>query len=207
MFNWRKKKEARTRAMAKIASSLDLSFSEKDDERTLKLLGGFKLYMKGGRRNVGNVLSKKSEFLDEENVFDYSYVISDGNSSRKISQTVFFVKSKELKLPRYNLKPEKIFHRIGIFFGMQDIDFEEFPTFSDQYLLQGPDEDFIRATFDKRILTFLTDNSGWHIEGNNYFLIIYKHGKIIQPKSIKSFIEMARKISTYFQESADGLTP
>ena len=120
-------------------------------------------------------------------VFDYSYVIGAGNNTRRINQTVFFVHSKELNLPQLLMKPEHFFHRIGEWLGMQDIDFEEYPKFSRQYLLQGEDEEWIRASMPDELLRFFTIEKKWTLEGLNYYLIFYRRNRLLPPKQVRQF--------------------
>ena len=50
-------------------------------------------------------------------------------------------------MPRFELKPEGFFDRIGSVLGGHDIDFAEDPEFSRACRLKGPDEPAIRETF------------------------------------------------------------
>jgi hypothetical protein len=46
-------------------------------------------------------------------------------------------------MPHFALRPEKAWHKIGSWFGHQDIDFDSHPRFSSTYLLRGGDESAI----------------------------------------------------------------
>ena len=89
--------------------------------------------------------------VSDINVFDYRFTISTGKTSVTKEQTVFFMNSKELGLPDFYMKPEHFLHKIAAFLGFEDIDFEEFPGFSDQYHLKGEDEHYIRAVMGEDV--------------------------------------------------------
>lgn len=178
----------RIEAMKRVAYELDMSYQETDEWGLLGLLKDFKLFRRGLRKRITNILHRQDGLMQmDTRVFDYSYTVSTGKSSRTFRQTVFFVESKALGLPEFLMKPENFFHRIGTLLGMQDINFEEYPEFSKQYLLRGADEDFIRATMTDPVLKFFTVEKDWCVEGVNYYLILYQRGVLLPRTKIKRF--------------------
>jgi len=130
------------------AQSLKWEFKNEDEWGMIKWLLDFKLFKKGKRQKVTPlIIIHEKEDLGFTCAFDYIYTISTGKSSHTFRQTVYFRYSKALALPHFIMVPEKWYHRIGTYFGMQDIDFVEYPTFSQNYLLRGEDEDYIRYHF------------------------------------------------------------
>ncbi len=196
MFDFFGKKERlRGEAMEQMARQLGMNYTTKDEYGYKSLLGDFKLFRKGTGRKILNFLQKKEEELDLETfIFDYHYVISTGNSSVRYKQTVFFVKSSKLALPQFSLQPEHFFHRIGTYLGMQDIDFESHPEFSDQYLLKGEDEDLIREKLNENFRSFFTIEKNWYLEGLGYFMIFYAHNKLLPPEEIMDFYAKGQEI-------------
>lgn len=189
-------KQQRIASMKRVAYDLDTKFQEKDEWGLIGLLKGFKLFRRGMRKKVTNILHKQETMLQmETRVFDYAYTISTGKSSRTFQQTVFFVESKSLGLPEFLMKPENFFHKIGTFLGMQDIDFEEYPEFSDQYLLKGEDEDYIRATMTDPVLKFFTVEKNWTLEGVNYYLVLYQNNVLLPANRIKRFYHKGIEIA------------
>ena len=185
----------RRKELEKEAHKLGMSFSEKDDWGLIGFLKDFKLFRKGFGKRVTNVMHAQDDWLKmEARVFDYRYTIHSGKSSRVFRQTVFFMQSKQLGLPEFLLKPENIFHKIGQLLGMQDIDFEEYPAFSNQYLLKGDDEDYIRATMNDQVLKFFTVEKNWTLEGVNYYLLFYRNNKLLHPSQIRRFYQKGLKI-------------
>ena len=178
----------RTEQLEAMARGLGMGFREKDEYGLIALLRDFKLFRKGGRKTISNILTKNSSLMEEKvNVFDYRYTISTGKSSRTFHQTVFFIQSKQRAMPEMLMKPEHFFHKIGAWMGMQDIDFEEHPEFSNSYLLQGEDEALIRRTMGhEAVVHFFTIEKNWSLESIGFFMILYQERKLIAPGHLKT---------------------
>ena len=178
----------RAEQLSRIAFELDMKFSPRDNWGLINFLEDFKLFRRGFGKRISNILHRQDAMLNLDlYIFDYRFTISTGNSARVIKQTVFFVQSHKLGLPVFYMRPETVFHRIGAYLGMQDIDFEEYPRFSNNYTLRGDDEDFIRSTANPSFLHFFSIEKNWFLEGVNYYLIFYRKGKRLKPKEIKEF--------------------
>ncbi len=182
-----KSEDARSQLLRQTAFNLEMNFREKEEYGLVALLGDFKLFNVGGRKKITNLLTKDLGLLNERiNIFDYQYTVSSGKSSYTYRQTVFFMQSKKLAMPEILMKPETFFHKLGQWFGMQDINFEEFPVFSKNYLLQGEDEQRIRHLMGNRnVLRFFTTEKDWSLEGIGYFMIFYLNNKLILPNQIQ----------------------
>lgn len=186
LFYTGSQRAARTAALQSVAGELELDFSERDEWGMRSLLGDFELFQKGHRRKITNILSKTSGLMEEKvNIFDYQFTISTGKSSRTYYQTVFFMQSKELELPEMLIYPENFFHKIGSLLGMQDIDFEEWKSFSDQFLLQG-DEWRIRRLMNEEIARFFLVQKNWCLESLGYYLVFYRRKSLVEPHAVKS---------------------
>lgn len=181
----------RSESLKKIAYDLPLSYQEEDPNTLLPFLEDFRLFRRGRRKRIQNLLTYQHPMLDyQAHIFDYRFKTGAGNSTRHHLQTVFFIRSKKLGLPAFLLRPESIFHKFGEFLKLRkDIDFEAFPEFSKQYELRGEDEDYIRASMNKQALHFFTINKNWTLEGVNYYLIFYKKNRIIPASKIKDFYQ------------------
>ncbi len=179
-----------------VAYKLEMDYHPTDEWGLYNLLRDFRLFRRGHHRRITNLLSKKNAMLDLSlNVFDYRFVISAGNSHRRVNQTVFFVESKQLGLPDFLMRPETFFHRIGEYLGMQDIDFEAYPDFSRRYLLKGDNEEHIRASLgNEDFLRFFSIEKNWSLEGCNYFMVFYRRNKILAPAEIEKFVNKGMNI-------------
>ena len=154
---------------------------------------------------MSHLLQKKDGLLEMNlHIFDYQYTISTGKTSHTYKQTVFFVESKKLALPEFWMKPENFFHKIGAWLGIEDIDFDAFPEFSNQYYLKGKDKEAVRDMMDNRVLHFFTVNKDWYLEGVNYYMIFYKDEQLLSSGQIYKFfnkgMELYRMLSAQNDE-------
>jgi hypothetical protein len=175
-----------------IAYELGMEYSERDDYGMIGLLRDFRLFSRGGRKEITNLMTKTSPLMEDRfHIFDYKYTVSTGKSSHTYRQTAMFINSKQLSMPEMLMKPEHFFNKIGHWLGLQqDIDFEEHKEFSDNYLLQGEDEPRIRRTMNQEeIIRFFTVEKDWHLESVGFFLIFYQHEHLFQPAEIKHFYD------------------
>lgn len=185
----------RQRDLQRIAFDLGLDYQYEEAYGPLPRLRDFRLFRRGGRKRIRHVLRQQDPLLESDlRIFDYRYVISTGNSARRVEQTVFFLESRRLGLPECWLRPETFFHKVGELLGFGDIDFEEYPRFSGQYRLTGDDEEFIRHHFNDDLLHFFSVEKGWTMEGVGYYLLLYKKGKVLPPDRIRELYTRGQEV-------------
>ena len=188
-----------------LSHELSMNFRLRDYSGIQDRFRHFELFRRGYGKKVRNVLYDNDSWQGAEVwIFDYQYVIGGGNSTRRISQSVFLIQSDTLNVPQLLLKPENVFHRIGTFLGKQDIDFEEFPVFSKQYLLKGPNENWIRQTINEDLLHFFTIERNWTLEGYDNHLIFYRAGHRMRPKAIREFYEKGLTVYDFISKNYGG---
>jgi len=196
-------RSTRTEFLSGLAKQLQLGFNKADDERILGYLKGFGLFRRGSSKKMYNILSYTDEDLSEKYFFDYEYTIRTNNSKKTYRQSVFFLNSKNLYIPSHKLKPEHFGHMIQKkLFGMIDIDFVGFPVFSKNYLLKGDDEELIRDSYSDDILKYFSENTGWTVEGVNYFLIMYFSKKLVKQSHYHLFLRECETIGDFFIRSS-----
>lgn len=199
---WLARSAYRSGQMKDIAKQLKLSYERNDEFGLINFLKDFKLFSRGRRKKITNIIGKKSEMLEVDyRLFDYQYTIRAGKHSKTFRQTVFFVRSKELGLPQFFMEPERLFRKIGKYLGLEDIDFEEYPQFSDQYWLEGEDEWQVRKAMSDEVLHFFTIEKDWSLEGINYYMIFYKKNTILPTENLASFYERGKHIVKLFSET------
>ncbi len=197
----------RQKQFAKCASALPWELKEKDDYGMIKWLLDFHLFKKGGNKKITPLLVNKKEELELSALFDYSYTISTGKSSSTFRQTVYFRYSKSLALPHFTMVPEKWYHRIGSYFGMQDIDFIEYPAFSQNYLLQGKDEEYIRYHFDHPDMIRFFDQQGFYsLEGMNYLMVVYINNVVLDAEQALQLVTIGDHLHDYFADKTPGVS-
>ena len=198
-------RSSRTMALENAIPVQEATFSEEDETGLIKQLNSFELFEK--ERNTwfrnGRITNVMRTMVGETEVyvFDYTYIISTGKTTRTISQTVFFANDKNWYLPNFILKPESWWHKIIQFFGAKDIDIPENPEFSDAFWLDGKKnmEDLIRQKFTPEVQSFLLERPPVHLEGNNYYLLAYKPGFLVKPEAIKPFFEHCVELTKLLQ--------
>jgi hypothetical protein len=200
----RKKTDQRIAAFEACASALSWSYKQEDAFDMVKWLLDFKLFKVGMRKRITPLIIKENDDLEFSCMFDYAYTVSNGKTSITYNQTVFFRYSKSLALPHFVMVPEKWYHRIGTYFGMQDIDFIEYPTFSQNYLLRGEDEDYIRYHFNNPEMIRFFDMQGFYsLEGMNYLMVLYINNVVLPQEQMMQLVNIGDKLHHYFA----GKTP
>ena len=192
----------RSETLRSTAYSLGLSF--KKDIKIDARFGSFHLFSQGSWKMITNCMSGELDGA-EVMVFGYRFRADRGGGGgrlhgrgRSYKQTVVSFRSDKLTLPPFELRPEKLFHKIGGVFGYQDIDFSSHPNFSDSYLVRGNDEVAIRHVFSTNVLTYFEQSKGLSVEGKGDTLVCYRDGKLTSPKNIKSFLDEGRAVFALF---------
>lgn len=170
----------RTEEFQGVAAELGLPFHPKGDASLLERLKDFHLFSQGHSKKMRNLLYGEIEG-GEVALFGYQYTTGGGNSSQTHRQNVVYFSSPSLDLPRFALRPEHLFHKIGAVLGYEDIDFDSHEHFSKSYLLKGDDETEIRNTFSDAILSYFENQTGTCTEAGGDQLIFYRAGKRIKP--------------------------
>ena len=183
----------RSKAVKKIAAQLGWEFWGHGHENLPTLAWDFDLFSKGRGGQVRNLVRTQREDASIF-IFDYQYTTGGGKNSQTYYQTVILFESYKLTLPRFFLIPENFLHKIGQIFGYYDIDFLEYPQFSQQYLLRGDLEDRIRQIFNYRVISFYEEKLGRRrvsTEGINNLLAYYYAEWSQPPETWPAFLQEA----------------
>jgi len=186
--------------ISQVAREMGFHYDAMEDFGLTHLLADFQLMKIGGSRKVRNLMWQDDSRRDvRARIFDYQYTIHAGNTHHVHRQSVFFIHSQSLGLPLFCLKPEHLMHKVSAWLGMNDIDFDHHPEFSRLYHLKGEDEYLIRETFSDPVLDYFAHEKGWHIEGINYFLIVYRAKNLLPPDKIPEFYQKGLEIYELFR--------
>jgi hypothetical protein len=188
----------RTKVLKPVAESLNFTFSEKGEKSLMDSLSGFHLFSQGYSRRISNVLTGKFNLIPIT-VMDYKYTTGGGRSSHTWHQTVLAIESDKLQLPRFVLRPENLFDKIGSVFGKKDINFEMAPMFSKRYILRGDNEESIRSFFNVGVLEYYEQHLGLSTEGDGVKLIYYRTSKRIPPDKIQAFLQEGYDVFNLFK--------
>jgi hypothetical protein len=130
--------------------------------------------------------------------FEYQWVTGSGKSTttHQISGVVW--ERDDFAFPKFSLNPEGWFSKLGAMFGMQDIDFEDSPEFSNLYRLKGPDEAGIRALFTPTIRHFFAATPGQQVAGGGRFLFWW-HDRALPPvDKLDEWLEQSDQVRRRF---------
>jgi hypothetical protein len=163
-------------------------------------LDRFELFRQGRSRKLRDLLTSPPGD-PRIVVFEYSYVVSSGNSQQTHRQTVFYATGDTLDLPSFSLRPERFFHRIAGVFGYRDINFERRPEFSRLYLLRGADEAAVRGAFSDPVIDFFERRPGTCATGAGRELLFWRPSRRVLPADLDAFIAEGRELSERFASS------
>ena len=186
----------RREALVAFATEMGLQFSAVQDEDLLGKMEMFSLFNRGRSRKMRNVMTTETD-VARLSIFDYQYTTGGGESSRTYRQTVVALESEALVLPAFSLRPEGFLHKIGAAIGMQDIDFENHPEFSDSFVLTGGDEQAVRSFFDDNLLDHFVQQKGSCVEGASGMFIYFRSGQR-KPGDIREFMNQGYMMYSAF---------
>jgi hypothetical protein len=189
--------QKRRAALAELAEQLGLDFEPEGGAWAAAELAGLRLFNQGHGRQTLNLMRGRIN-REEVAVFDYLYVTGGGKNRSTHRQTVAAFALGGRSLPRFELRPETVFDKLGAALGFQDIDFPEHPDFSARYLLRGEDEPAVRELFDGQVIEALEGVRGICVEGAGSWLVVYRAGRPLAPARIPEFLEEARSLRTAF---------
>ena len=172
MSSWKKifaLDDHRTDEIKSKAALLNMNYSEKDEYGILNQLKEFKLIKDHGGE-IYNVLSNHDP-ISKHYFFDYKYTVST----------------------------EEFYDKFLTWLGFPDINFESHTEFSHKYKLTGEYKDVIKYYFHKDILDLLSSHALFHMEGMNYYLILYHHNHLLPSKMIPSFVHLSTLIYELFK--------
>ncbi len=174
----------------KIADRLGFYFSETDENKSVfNAFKNFKLFKMGSGRKVKYILTRKTQH-ETQWTFEYFYTISTGKSTATYIQHVFAVHC-DISLASFYFYPQNFLHTIGKWFGMQDVEWKDFPDFNKNYMVKASSETEIRTFISEDVLGFLSYEKGWHIQAIENQIIFYKAGKRMNEEMVEPFIQVA----------------
>ena len=188
----------RTEKMASVAEELGLQFSPGQNHELLGKLQVFALFNKGRARKMTNVMFAETDTTSLA-IFEYQYTVGGGKNSQTHRFTMAAMETPTLRLPQFTTRPEGFLDGIGSVIGLQDIDFDEHPEFSDAFVLKGENETAIRNFFDTRILDLFANHKGVHVDAHGSMLTYRTKGRQ-NPESIPTFMAEAYEFLNAFNE-------
>ncbi len=178
----------RREQLGAVASRLGFEFWPESQPQLVERLAHFRLFSQGHSRKAWNVMNGRTGNVEVQ-LFDYKYVTGGGKSSHTWRQMVILFESGHLQLPAFSLRPQGFWDKIAGAFGQQDIDLAASPDFSAAYVLQGQDEDQVRAIFPEPIVAYCTRHPGLYVEGKGEQLIYCRKNRRVELAEIQDFFQ------------------
>jgi hypothetical protein len=170
----------RTNDLAAVAGKLRMDFFPAGNSSIAPMLCNLEFFMYGSHCKVKNLMRgniNRNGKTVSVAIFDYEYTIcpyrntefsfNDGsisvgsNSNSESfyhSQTVLVFYDESLDIPSFSLRPEHLWDKLANLVGCQDINFENFPTFSKRYRLLTNQEADVRNLFQSNLINFYESN-------------------------------------------------
>lgn len=142
-------------------------------------------------------IQKGNKILYEENVITWytdlaKLEVSDmtlTEGARQMQEdthiTVLHASDLDIQLPDFALEPEGLWSRVSELVGGKDIDFAEYPEFSDKYYLRGVNETAVREFFGGSLVQFFESRGEMHVECHKNRLLIYKKRDLLGVRDIE----------------------
>ena len=175
-----KKEKQRVEALKDYCRKSGVVFSE-EVTRVPNNAAGFSVLADKGHTNKWN-----NEMYGNRNGIDFymfeHYSVSGYGKNRSVSlDTICILVSDEVNLPQFYLRDEYfLYDDLGKLFGGQDINFQEDPVFSKNFVLQGRSELAIRQFFGNTVRQAFVNNhtSGYVYEGGKDCFALVKSGRL-----------------------------
>lgn len=99
--------------------------------------------------------------------------LHEGELQTKVAtQTTLAVIDLPARIPRFTLEKEYLFDRLAALAGYDDIDFQNFKKFSNNFNLKGENEAEVREFFTASLIEFLESNMSYRLESSGDQLLI-----------------------------------
>ena len=175
------------------AEAMGLNFTQQPANSFMAHYGHFKLFNRGRRRGVSNLIEGDSGDVTLR-IFDYKFTTGSGKQTRHHVQTIASLKSSQLNIPSLTIHPEGFLSRVGSKMGFQDIDFDSHPTFSKMFVLKGDNEEAIRNFLTPAALEYFEAHQGISLEASGDTLFFYNPNRRSKPEEIKDLLSRAYEV-------------
>ena len=191
----------RRKAFQEIADSLHLTYLPDGDEALISSFAQMPLLASDRGNRAFNVLQGNFQGV-EVTVVDWESTSGSGENSTTRVETVLQLRSSDLQLPNFTLRPQNWIHGIAVGLGLPDINFDSHPRFSKQSLLNGMNEEQIRRVFTPRVLEFFEEHPTWQAGGNQDRFLFGVSSKKLAPKEIRDYINEGLNLLNRFKSSS-----
>lgn len=127
-------------------------------------------------------------------------------SEQNHTMSVLLISNIQVYIPAFTLTHESLLAKVLQTVGYEDIDFAEYPSFSNYYLLKGIRESEIRKFFTQELIEFLENNQEFSLESNENKILIRKQMSLMSHHEIEDCIRFAEQfLKIIYQETQTEL--
>jgi MFS superfamily sulfate permease-like transporter len=105
--------------------------------------------------------------------------------------------------PKFVLQREALLDKIGVKLALreEDINMDEYPEFSNKFLLEGANREAVRKFFNEPLIEYLKGNPYYHMECNGTMLLIFKEMRFATPSAMTRLHEFSNELAEILLES------
>lgn len=179
----------RKAALQQLALERGLTYTPKIDD-IAALLGGvsFEMTNTGHYQRVRNIINGQMHGSAVK-IFDLYFMTGTGRNQSNHQQTGVVLAVDEPNLPDFILAPEHLLSKLANALGRKEIDFDEDPDFSKQFLLIGADEAAVRQVFNPVVREWFKNHRGICAEMQLSQLLLYRKEKLLEMDELLKLVE------------------
>ena len=143
--------------------------------------------------SVERVYNKLSSANNEVSLFDIKYSEGVFIAKESAHTTLMCVRLKN-PAPVFSFDREMLLEKLSLLAGFHDIDFPDYPTFSDEFFVRGNDPEKVRAFFTSELISFFSAYGFYHIMCNGKELIVRQFLRPATPAEAAAIIEFGLEL-------------
>lgn len=188
----------RAQQMKGFAKSIHFSYSESTPviQTSFGRLGSDNMKIKYEGNIISGAINGRIYTIS-----DLSIIGGGAMKAQVLQMTVLSVSNLHLKIPIFTLEEEFFIDKIMEKAFINDIDFDEFPEFSDKFRLHGINEKSIRNFFTKDVTEYFEKNGIYNIDSLGEELLIYKPKKMLTIEEIESTLVFAKNLVAAIEQT------
>lgn len=115
-------------------------------------------------------------------------------SEQSFKMSIVLISNLNVDIPEFTLEKEGLFDRFYQTIGYDDIDFDEFPEFSESFFLTGPSEEKIRQFFKPELIELLNKHKEFNVETYNNQILIFEDKELLNKVLLEDAIDFCEKL-------------
>jgi MFS superfamily sulfate permease-like transporter len=139
----------------------------------------------------GNIISGKING-NNFHLSDLSIVRGGEFKAQIFHVSVLSISDLHFGIPIFTMEKEVLIDKIMEKAFINDIDFKEYPAFSNKYTLNGFNESQVRSFFTKEIIEYFEKNDIYNLESLGAELLIYKSNKIATVSELNDLLNFGK---------------